>query len=276
MSYISGILGEDSRIILYDTVQNALIYDEIVVAGAYSIDNLSGSTKHIMAVSESTGEAIAYGEVIPAGFPVLLVDNFDGLALDTGNWTVSTEPNGSVSVNEELRLNCATGGTIRSGGHVRTVDSWNKSLAYEIQVKWKPNTNHYGSAHHPYIAFVNSGGYSTNDYEAPESNRLMMRLGEKYDSTQRTEISLEGFSEGQELAVGAININESLWHDLVFTYTPSDRTASVRLNGSLIINVGQGGIPSNSGWSGIRVMMGNCDYNKTNTERFDDFVLNYA
>jgi len=278
MSYISGVLTEDSRIILYDTGTSALIYDQVVSAGAYSIDDLSGDVKHIMAVNEATGQAVAYGDVVPAGSPTLLVDNFDGLSLDTGNWIVSGAPNYSVTVNEELRLNNATGSS-HSGAHVRTVSTWSKSLAYEIKVKWKPHTDHYGSAAAPYIAFVNSGGYSpSSTYGDPQTNLVRLNLSAKYDSTNRTEMSLNSplYNLEDQQAVAAININEALWHDIVFNWNPTTRSCWVKLNGSQIMSIGQGGLGSVAGWSAVRVMMGSCDYNKTNTERFDNFVLNYA
>ena len=278
MSYISGTLSEEARLLVYDTGTNALIYDQVVAAGAYSVDNTSADNKHVTAISTSTGKALSYGDVVPAGTPVLLVDNFDGITLDTGNWVVSSQPNYSVTVNEELQLNCATGST-HCGAHVKTVSTWDKSLAYEIQVKWKPNTDHYGSASMPYIAFVNSGGYgASSQYGDPTTNLVRLNLCAKYDGANRTQMSISAPTYNSDilLATAAINIDESLWHDIVFTYNPIDQSCSVSLNDSTIITVGQGGMPSNSGWSGMKVMMGNCDYNKTNTERFDEFVLNYA
>ena len=231
-----------------------------------------------MAVSEVTGRALSYGEVVPAGTATLLVDDFTGVTLDSGKWTTSIFPNASVTQNNRLELNNQTGSS-HSGAHVRTVDSWDKSLAYEIQVKWKPHTNHYGSAHAPYIAFVNSTLYSTNgSYGDPSDNHIRLSLGDNNDTSNRTKLHLYGFNfaYGQELGTANINIDESQWHDIIFVWNATNRSASVSLNGSEVITKTVGTMPDNSSWTNIKVVMGTCDYDKNNSELFDDFVLNYA
>ena len=69
MSKIAGSLSDDSRLLIYDTNDNSLVVDEVVNSGDYSFGGLTIFDKHVMAVRESDGKTIGYGNVTPIPSP---------------------------------------------------------------------------------------------------------------------------------------------------------------------------------------------------------------
>jgi hypothetical protein len=212
---ISGNLTEDARVYIIDESTGVLESDTNETAGTYEITTPTVGQKVVIARGPD-GESKAYGNVTAAGSPILVVDSFDDQTLDTNIWATNIVPNASVTVDNELRLNNQTG-SIHSGAHVYTVETWNRVGSYQITVKWKPHNDHYGSAHIPYIAFVNPS-HSTNSYYGdPISNMVKLCLGSNGDGINRTQLRIEGLNE-TTLDSAAINITENIYHDIIFTY----------------------------------------------------------
>lgn len=69
MSKIEGYLTEDSRILIYDNNANSLVVDQVVNSGNYSFVGLTVFDKSVIAIRESDGKSLAYGNVTPVPSP---------------------------------------------------------------------------------------------------------------------------------------------------------------------------------------------------------------
>lgn len=273
MSYISGNLGEDSRIFVYDTNRGEFVYNSVVSAGPYQIEGLTQYSKHIFAVNETTGESFAYGNISPAGTPIVLSESFDGLTLDTEVWDESIVPNASITVNDRLELNNIAGSSW-SGAHIITKSSWSPTGAYKLNFKWDPHTNHYSSGEHPYVAFVDSAGYSpSSNYGEPTTGMVRLKLGRQNDTSARTGFELL-VPTASVIASATFAIDESQYNDVEFLYDIQNATVTVKLNDVEVLS--RTDMPSISSWTGLKLMIGTADYNKSNTELFDEVDLSYA
>jgi len=69
MAKIEGTVSDDCRILVYDTNDGSLEVDQLVSTGSYSFLQLTDYNKHVTAIRQSDGKALAYGDVPPVPSP---------------------------------------------------------------------------------------------------------------------------------------------------------------------------------------------------------------
>jgi hypothetical protein len=133
MAKISGDLNESCRILVYDTQTNTLVKDEVESDGSYEYIGLTSYDKHVIAINESTGQLIGYGNVTPASEPPVeatynvtsggddgyaytaasaFYTNLDNISIGNGNFVVFVRfnnipiPQGSTIEYAFLRFRC--------------------------------------------------------------------------------------------------------------------------------------------------------------------------
>ena len=197
----------------------------------------------------------------------LLSDSFTGTTLNLSKWGTRTYPNASVTQDDFLELNNSTGGA-HSGAHAYTKINFNKTGLIKLTCRWKPHANHYSSAAVPMVVFRHPTSFTVESkYGHATSNCLIVNLGSNGDTTNRTNISITGDST-------AIDITENTWQDLVVSLNCNTREFAVDLNsGSYNLSsiISQEAFDNLS--SQIKIELSTSDYNKSNTEGFDDVVI---
>ncbi|RKZ08459.1 hypothetical protein DRQ25_09040, partial [Candidatus Fermentibacteria bacterium] len=204
-------------------------------------------------------------EKLDTGIEQLFSDTFDGATIDTDKWGTRTVPNASVTVSNELQLNNTTGNA-HSGAHAYTKTNFTKTDIIELFCRWKPHGDHYATAPEPRIYFRHPTNYSPESYYGmPQSNYIFIGLGTDGDSTDRTLLSVNG-----EDSV-AISITEGTWQDLIVRLNCNTLEFSVDLNdGAYTASTILAALTFNNLGSEIAIEFGTSDYEKNNTEAFDN------
>jgi len=207
----------------------------------------------------------------------LLEDDFTGAVLNATKWATNIVPASSVTQNDVLELNNLTGGA-HSGAACYSQDAFSlASGTLQLVVKWKPHKDHYAGGAYPYISFHAATSNRNVYYGNPDSRCVHLQLGNAGDTTDRTYLFLYDAGVGAgytQRDVQAINIDETLWHDIIFSIDCATLAVTVDVDAATY-TLGytiSAGVWSALGVS-ILVEMGTCDYNKNNTEQFDDFIL---
>lgn len=211
----------------------------------------------------------------------ILSDNFSGTVLDTTVWGTNTVPNASVTVDSELRLNNFTGDD-HSGAQCYTKQSFDKSDAFAINVKWKPTIDdHYDAGEGPSIKIRSASNISRNSYYGTIQTRfigILLSQGGAF-TTERTaiRISEQGYSStsviGTVLATRSIDIDESEWQDLSIHVDTDTREVTVYINDDFFSTTITEDVWDSIGDTFV-VEFGTSEYRKTNTETFKDFSIN--
>ena len=266
MSYISGNVGEDCRILVYDTGTNVLVIDEVVSAGSFQFDDLNSNNKHIIAINEATGEAQAFGNVTPAGQPFLFTDYFPGTTLNTSKWDTNLL-NGHIAVNERVELYFDTS---RGGAHIMSKPAWNKTGSYKVWAKWKAGIDNYYNKgfQYPYVGF-HTTSVSRGTYGEPTTNCILLRLGVSGNGSTRTGVTLT--QNNSVLQTYGISIDMNLWHDIIVEYSSISNTFSFTLNDTVIIN--NRSLSGNTAWTDLRVAFAHTDFSSASVEMFDDIRI---
>jgi len=200
----------------------------------------------------------------------LVSDNFTGTVLDTATWGNRKNPTSSITVNDILELNNGTGGA-HSGAHVFNQTVIDKTDIIRLSCKWKPHADHYSTAVPPMIVFRHATSFTVDaSYGHATTNCVQVRLGKDTDSTNRSQISIENVSS----YTVAIDITEDTWQDLVISLDCSTREMEVILNdGDYTLSTIIDSTVFNSLGSQMRIEFTTADYEKDNTEAFDDIMV---
>lgn len=251
--------------LVYDTSTNTLVADEVVSAGSFMFDDISSSAKHVIAISESTGEAQAYGNVTPAGEPFLFTDYFTGSTLNAAKWDNYVDEPAHITVNDRLEL--YYDGTSWGGAHVIAKPVLNKTGSYKLWAKWKAGINNYGnkSFQYPYVGF-HTTGTTRGQYGEPTTNCVLLRLGVIGNTNTRTGVNL--MQNNSSVQTYGISIDMNLWHDIIVEYSSISNTFSFTLNDTVIIN--NRALSSNTAWTDLRMAIGGTDFSTASVEMFDD------
>jgi hypothetical protein len=203
---------------------------------------------------------------------ILVEDTFSGTTLDSAKWGTRTVPYASVSVDNALELNNEIGSSW-SGAYIYSQDTFNRSGITTLTCRWWPHNDHYSSAYIPSIVFRHPTDFSPNSsYGRSDTNRVILHLGSSSDSTSRNTLALGDTYKTVDST--SISISEMAWHDLEIIINWDTREMSVDLDsGAYQLS----GLMSTSVYHNIgdtfRVEFGTSDYNKANTEKFDDVLL---
>jgi len=213
---------------------------------------------------------------------VFINDTFNGTELNTSVWTAHTVPNASVTVDGVLKLNNQTGNA-HSGSHCYSTNSFSTSSAdsvYVLQCRWLPSiADHYNAGAGPGILFCNPSATRNDGYYGQRiQSYIVLYLAQAGAfTTQRTHLRLgECNSAGtfSTLTTQAISIDETNWQDLVISINFDTGNFSVDLNDGdykFSATISQA-VLTDIG-SNFVVEFTTTEYNKTNTEAFDNVVL---
>lgn len=224
--------------------------------------------------------ALDIGSICDEEIPdILIKDSFSGSDLDTGKWGTYIEPDASVSVDEELQLNNIDTGA-HSGAKVYTLEEFDTTGITTLKVKWKPHKDHYSSATLPCLRFVRPDASREIYYGERDNFHVTCFLGVDGDTTDRSGIRLNHYGAGSggqigtQLSVTTIDIDETIWHDLVFTLNWDTGEVSFDLDDGTYSDtqtVPQATLTDIG--DKFVVELATSDYVKNNTERFKDLIV---
>lgn len=198
---------------------------------------------------------------------VLFQDTFVGSILDTSKWTTNIMPAASVTVSDALQLNNQNSDG-HSGAQVRTNFIFPKQGIIKISFDWLPHKSHYSSAERPYIALLcTESTRDTTYYGILNSKAIVFRIAGDSDTNERTAIRYEGYTL-------AINIDETIWHNVQWTVNCDTLATSFNLdNGTFVGNTGISSLVFASMNGDLAFEFGTCDYAQNNTESFRNLVI---
>lgn len=242
-----------------------------VDSGAPAVDDPGEAAVGDYYFDSDTSELYEKQSVDPV---TLLSDSFPGTTLDTTtNWgTPRITPNASITVSGALECNNQTG-SAHSGAWVYSKTNFSKTGFLEFTCKWKPHKDHYSAgANPPMIVLRHPSSYNPSTfYGNAQSNCILIFLGQGSDSTDRTQLSI--LENTSTLNTQAISIDETQWHDLTVSLDCDTRVCTVDLNGVYNFNATISQAVFDAMSDNIKLEIGTADYNKNNTEYFDDVLF---
>lgn len=217
---------------------------------------------------EKNNNSVPY---VPAN--TLIYDTFSSTALNTDLWDYRLVDNSSVTVNGYLQLNNITGNA-HSGATVYSSRYYPSTGISKVSFRWMPNANHYSSAALPCVTFRNAVSYTTSTYYGNTiTNCISLVLGITGDDNGRSGLTVT-YNNTNTLTSAAMSIAAAAWHDVEFSINWTSGEIVVDLDSSTytMSTIASAYVLGLIGANYV-VEFSTCDYDKNNTEAFDDILL---